>query len=121
MSPVSPSLHSRATEALYGLALGDALGMPTQMLSRPQITARYGPVLTGFHRPGHPGPGQQARAFMAALAQGVAPAAAARRANGAAAMAVTTPGPATAPDAHALDEFLRQSRPASVPRGWASY
>jgi ADP-ribosylglycohydrolase len=56
MSPVSPSLHSRATGALYGLALGDALGMPTQMLSRPQITARYGPVLTGFHAaaPDHP-------------------------------------------------------------------
>ena len=41
--------HSRAAGALYGLALGDALGMPTQMLSREQITARYGPVLTGFH------------------------------------------------------------------------
>ncbi|WP_369244232.1 ADP-ribosylglycohydrolase family protein [Streptomyces sp. R41] len=53
---MSPTLHSRATGALYGLALGDALGMPTQMLSRPQITARYGPVLTGFHAaaPDHP-------------------------------------------------------------------
>lgn len=35
MSTISPTLHSRATGALYGLALGDALGMPTQMLSRP--------------------------------------------------------------------------------------
>jgi len=43
------SSTSRAAGALYGLALGDALGMPTQMLSREQITARYGPVLTGFH------------------------------------------------------------------------
>ncbi|WP_406480853.1 ADP-ribosylglycohydrolase family protein [Streptomyces sp. NBC_01615] len=56
MSTISLTLHSRATGALYGLALGDALGMPTQMLSRPRITARYGPVLTGFHAapPDHP-------------------------------------------------------------------
>jgi ADP-ribosylglycohydrolase len=41
---------------LYGLAIGDALGMPTQMLSRRQITRRWGPVLTGFEPapPGHP-------------------------------------------------------------------
>ncbi|MEV7340902.1 PfkB family carbohydrate kinase [Streptomyces sp. NPDC093544] len=50
--------------------------------------------------------------FMAALAGGLPPSDAARRANAAAAMAVTRSGPATAPDAHALDEFLRQSRPA---------
>jgi ADP-ribosylglycohydrolase len=49
MDTTSTSLHSRAAGALYGLALGDALGMPTQMLSREQITARYGQVLTGFH------------------------------------------------------------------------
>jgi ADP-ribosylglycohydrolase len=42
-------LHGRASGALYGLALGDALGMPTQMLPREQIVARYGRVLTGFH------------------------------------------------------------------------
>lgn len=50
------TLQSRATGALHGLALGDALGMPTQMLSRPQITARYGPFLTGFQPadPDHP-------------------------------------------------------------------
>jgi len=48
--------RDRARGALYGLAIGDALGMPTQMLSRPRITARYGPVLTGFHpaAPDHP-------------------------------------------------------------------
>jgi sugar/nucleoside kinase (ribokinase family) len=50
--------------------------------------------------------------FMAALARGLAPAAAARRANAAAAMAVTVAGPATGPGADALDAFLRQSRPA---------
>lgn len=50
------TLQNRAAGALYGLALGDALGMPTQMLSRPQIVARYGPMLTGFHpaAPDHP-------------------------------------------------------------------
>jgi ADP-ribosylglycohydrolase len=43
----------RARGALYGLAIGDALGMPTQLLSRPEIVARYGPLLTGFE----PAPG----------------------------------------------------------------
>ena len=42
------SLRDRARGALYGLAIGDALGMPTQLLSRPQIVDRWGPVLTGF-------------------------------------------------------------------------
>ena len=47
---------SRARGALYGLAIGDALGMPTQMLSRAQIRARWGELLTGFEPapPGHP-------------------------------------------------------------------
>jgi ADP-ribosylglycohydrolase len=46
----------RARGALYGLAIGDALGMPTQMLSRQQIRARWGELLTGFEPapPGHP-------------------------------------------------------------------
>ena len=50
------SAADRARGALYGLAIGDALGMPTQMLSRQQITARWGPLLTGFEPapPGHP-------------------------------------------------------------------
>jgi ADP-ribosylglycohydrolase len=38
----------RARGALYGLAIGDALGMPTQMLSRQQIADRWGPMLNGF-------------------------------------------------------------------------
>lgn len=41
------TMTERATAALYGLAIGDALGMPTQMLSRARIAARYG-SLTGF-------------------------------------------------------------------------
>jgi ADP-ribosylglycohydrolase len=46
----------RARGALYGLAIGDALGMPTQLLSRPQIVERWGPLLSGFEPapPGHP-------------------------------------------------------------------
>ena len=42
--------------ALYGLAIGDALGMPTQLLSRRQIVARWGRLLRGFEPapPGHP-------------------------------------------------------------------
>ena len=39
---------SRARGALYGLAIGDALGMPTQMLSRREIVERWGEFLTGF-------------------------------------------------------------------------
>ena len=40
--------EDRAKGALYGLGIGDALGMPTQMLSRRQIVERWGPLLTGF-------------------------------------------------------------------------
>lgn len=49
---MSSAQQDRAAGSLYGLALG----MPTQMLSRPQITARYGSVLDGFHpaAPDHP-------------------------------------------------------------------
>jgi len=48
--------RSRARGALYGLAIGDALGMPTQMLSRDEIRARWGGRLRGFEPapPGHP-------------------------------------------------------------------
>jgi ADP-ribosylglycohydrolase len=44
--------RSRALGALYGLAIGDALGMPTESLPRAEIVARYGPLVGGFH----PGP-----------------------------------------------------------------
>lgn len=45
----------RALGALYGLAVGDALGMPTQMLSRREIRERFDP-LDGFApaAPDHP-------------------------------------------------------------------
>jgi sugar/nucleoside kinase (ribokinase family) len=52
--------------------------------------------------------------FIAALASGSAPRDAARRANAAAALAVTRPGPATAPGAAELARFL--DRMASEPR-----
>jgi ADP-ribosylglycohydrolase len=37
-------VRARALGAFYGLALGDALGMPTQAMSRTQIAETYGPV-----------------------------------------------------------------------------
>ena len=40
--------EDRALGALVGLAAGDALGMPTQMLPRATVVARHGPVLGGF-------------------------------------------------------------------------
>ena len=46
-------VRSRALGALYGLAIGDALGMPTQSLPRPEIVARYGTLVSGF-QPGPP-------------------------------------------------------------------
>ena len=47
---------TRALGALTGLAIGDALGMPTQSLPRELIVARYGEIVTGFHTapPDHP-------------------------------------------------------------------
>ncbi len=43
----------RALGAFYGLALGDALGMPTQSLSREQIQQRFGVIRTlDGRRPG---------------------------------------------------------------------
>ena len=43
MNPLSTA-RDRALGAFHGLALGDALGMPTQSLSREQIRARYGRI-----------------------------------------------------------------------------
>jgi ADP-ribosylglycohydrolase len=50
------TIADRGLGALLGLAIGDALGMPTQLLSRAEIVAGYGPVLGGFEPapPGHP-------------------------------------------------------------------
>ncbi|MCW2295097.1 ADP-ribosylglycohydrolase [Pseudomonas sp. BIGb0408] len=39
-----PAARDRALGAFHGLALGDALGMPTQSLSREQIHTRYGHI-----------------------------------------------------------------------------
>ena len=48
--------RDRARAALYGLAIGDALGLPTQLLTRSEVVARWGPRLAGFESPppGHP-------------------------------------------------------------------
>jgi ADP-ribosylglycohydrolase len=48
--------QSRAAGAMYGLAVGDALGMPTQSLPRARIVASYGGLLGGFEPapPDHP-------------------------------------------------------------------
>jgi ADP-ribosylglycohydrolase len=51
--PEFDEVWSRAVGALYGLAVGDALGMPTQSLSRTEIEARYGGLVTAFW-PGPP-------------------------------------------------------------------
>src|SRR5258707_5907279 len=46
------ALRSRALGAFYGLAIGDALGMPTESRSRQDIVSRYGDLLGAFE----PGP-----------------------------------------------------------------
>src|SRR6266404_1266055 len=45
---VMPPARRRARGALLGLAIGDALGMPTQYLPRELIADRYG-ILDRFH------------------------------------------------------------------------
>jgi len=41
--------QDRALGTLTGLAIGDALGMPSQMMSRPEVLSRFGPDgVTGF-------------------------------------------------------------------------
>lgn len=47
MTTAPPDLLDRALGAFYGLALGDALGMPTQVMSREDVVRVYG-ALTGF-------------------------------------------------------------------------
>jgi ADP-ribosylglycohydrolase len=47
-------MEDRSRGALYGLAIGDALGMPTEMMSRERIRERWGGNLTGFE-PAPPG------------------------------------------------------------------
>lgn len=50
MQSLSHELIDRAEGALYGLAIGDALGMPSQTLTREEIRARYGRI-EGFVAP----------------------------------------------------------------------
>jgi ADP-ribosylglycohydrolase len=52
-APPGRDRQDRAAGALYGLAVGDALGMPTESLPRREIVARYGPLLQEFE-PGAP-------------------------------------------------------------------
>jgi ADP-ribosylglycohydrolase len=47
-------MEDRSRGALYGLAIGDALGMPAEMMSRERIRERWGGRLTGFE-PAPPG------------------------------------------------------------------
>jgi ADP-ribosylglycohydrolase len=42
------SQEDRARGALYGLAIGDALGMPTQMMSRDEVVSVFGQLLVDF-------------------------------------------------------------------------
>ncbi|MCA1218162.1 ADP-ribosylglycohydrolase family protein [Streptomyces sp. 8L] len=44
---IDSTTRDRALGAFYGLALGDALGMPTQVMSRREVVRAYG-TLTGF-------------------------------------------------------------------------
>jgi ADP-ribosylglycohydrolase len=50
MTGVPVDLLARGTACLFGLAIGDALGMPTQLLSREEVRLRYG-FIDGFERP----------------------------------------------------------------------
>jgi ADP-ribosylglycohydrolase len=52
-APRDRGRQDRAAGALYGLAVGDALGMPTESLPRSVVVARYGPLLEEF-QPGPP-------------------------------------------------------------------
>jgi len=61
---VMHEIRSRALGALYGLAIGDALGMPTQSLPRSRIVARYGALVGQFH------PGPDGHPLAAGLAAG---------------------------------------------------
>lgn len=54
VTPVSP-LFDRAAGAFYGLALGDALGMPTQVMSRADVVRVHG-TLSGFEPAGPDNP-----------------------------------------------------------------
>jgi sugar/nucleoside kinase (ribokinase family) len=93
------------------------------------VLALRGPASTGASQPGLslsdiPAPAvtavdttgagdAHAGVFLAGLAAGLPPAAAARRANAAAALTVTRPGPATSPSRAELDQFLAPRPPGA--------
>ena len=58
------ALLDRASGALHGLAIGDALGMPTQLMSRADVVARYGARLEPLE------PGDAGHPIAAGLAAG---------------------------------------------------
>jgi sugar/nucleoside kinase (ribokinase family) len=88
------------------LALRPSAGkVPSSLASRPPSLAHIpAPAVVAVDTTGagdaHSG------VFLAALADGLPPVSAARRANAAAALAVTRPGPATSPDRAELDAWL---------------
>lgn len=47
----SSGVHDRALGALQGLAIGDALGMPFQLLHRDAVRAGWGAIVDGFAAP----------------------------------------------------------------------
>jgi len=47
-------LRNRCVGAILGFAIGDALGMPVEFLSREQIRRYYGKPVSGFIK-AHPG------------------------------------------------------------------
>lgn len=55
MSAVDPGARDRALAAFSGLAIGDALGMPTESWPRAEILRRFGPLVADFA----PGPSDQ--------------------------------------------------------------
>ncbi|XUL93011.1 PfkB family carbohydrate kinase [Streptomyces galilaeus] len=116
------SCNAREAALLTGIDdVVDAARILQSRLGRGSVLVRTGPDGCLVHHGGRlvPVPGFAVDAvdlngagdahtgvFMAALARGFDPVAAARRANAGAALAVTAPGPATAPDAARLDAFL---------------
>jgi sugar/nucleoside kinase (ribokinase family) len=126
------SANLREAQALTGesnpVRAAEALSGRT---GRAGVVVRTGPggaVLKEYGRPAVPVPGfavsqvdangagdAHVGAFVAGLARGLNPADAVRRANAAAAIAVTRPGPATAPTAAETDEFLATGRAPGRP------
>ena len=100
-TPIATPLPTPATR----LPTTPATGLPTTPAARqPTLAHLPAPTVAAVDTTGagdaHSG------VFLAALAEGLPPADAARRANAAAALAVTRPGPATSPSRAELDAWL---------------